>query len=198
MKINHSARHRRPRVAISAPANSALAVLAVTLALAGCVAAPPPPPAPQPTPRVTPPPPATQTTAPPPAFRDWRDAPQTVGSWFYHATPNGGIAQFSNPPSATALLSLRCDRAARTVTIARAGAAPGPLPMSVTTSTQTRPLSAAPSRAQTLEAVLPAGDRLLDAMAFSRGRFAVEVNGLPTLYLPAWSEVGRVIEDCRG
>ena len=38
---------------------------------------------------------------------------------------------------------------------------------------------------------------LLDAMAFSRGRFAIDVNGLPSLYLPAWPEVGRVIEDCR-
>jgi hypothetical protein len=34
-------------------------------------------------------------------------------------------------------------------------------------------------------------------MAYSRGRFAVEINGLPTLYLPSWAEVGRVIEDCR-
>lgn len=197
MKINRTAQHHRFGVAISTPASTTLAVLTATLVLAGCVSAPPPAPAPQPTPRVAPAPPPKQTTPPPPAFRDWRDAPQTAGSWSYSATATGGIAQFSNPPSATALLSLRCDRAARTVTIARAGAAPGPLPMSVTTSTQTRPLSASPSRAQTLEAVLPAGDRLLDAMAFSRGRFAVEVNGLPTLYLPAWSEVGRVIEDCR-
>jgi hypothetical protein len=111
MKINHSARHRRPRVAISAPANSALAVLAATLALAGCVAAPPPP-------RRRSPPagdagtPSYADNSAAPAFRDWRDAPQTVGSWFYHATPNGGVAQYSSPPSATALLSLRCDRAA--------------------------------------------------------------------------------------
>ena len=44
---------------------------------------------------------------------------------------------------------------------------------------------------------LPARDPLLDAMAFSKGRFAVEVAGLPTLYLPSWIEVSRVIEDCR-
>ena len=192
MKINRTAQHRA-----TGRTHSGLLMLATTLALAGCVSAPPPAPAPQPTPRVAPAPPPAQATPPLPAFRDWRDAPQTAGSWSYHATAMGGVAQFSNPPSATALLSLRCDRATRTVTIARAGVAPGPLPMSVTTSTQTRPLSASPSRAQTLEAVLPGGDRLLDAMAFSRGRFAVEVNGLPTLYLPAWSEVGRVIEDCR-
>ncbi|MGE5953581.1 MAG: hypothetical protein ACM308_08200 [Qipengyuania vulgaris] len=38
---------------------------------------------------------------------------------------------------------------------------------------------------------------LLDAMALTKGRFAVETPGLPTLYLPAWAEVTRVIEDCR-
>ena len=44
---------------------------------------------------------------------------------------------------------------------------------------------------------LAARDSVLDAMAFSRGRFAVETAGLPTLYLPSWPEVSRVIEDCR-
>ncbi len=43
----------------------------------------------------------------------------------------------------------------------------------------------------------PAGDPLLDAMALSKGRFAVETQGMPTLYLPSWAEVTRVIEDCR-
>ena len=48
-----------------------------------------------------------------------------------------------------------------------------------------------------LAVTLDARDPLLDAMAFSRGRFAIEVAGQPALYLPSWSEVGRVIEDCR-
>jgi hypothetical protein len=34
-------------------------------------------------------------------------------------------------------------------------------------------------------------------MAFSRGRFAIETAGLPTLYVPSWPEVSRVVEDCR-
>lgn len=45
--------------------------------------------------------------------------------------------------------------------------------------------------------VLSPRDSLLDAIALSRGRFAVEMAGLPTLYLPSWAEVSRVIEDCR-
>ena len=40
-------------------------------------------------------------------------------------------------------------------------------------------------------------DELLDAMAFSRGRFVIEQAGAPTLVVPAYPEVGRVIEDCR-
>ena len=48
-----------------------------------------------------------------------------------------------------------------------------------------------------LVADLDANAPLLDAMAITKGRFAVEVEGEETLYLPAWVEVSRVIEDCR-
>ncbi|MDX1704632.1 MAG: hypothetical protein R3235_10110, partial [Altererythrobacter ishigakiensis] len=44
---------------------------------------------------------------------------------------------------------------------------------------------------------LPANDPLLDAMAITKGRFAIEVEGMEPLYIPAWAEVTRVIEDCR-
>ena len=46
-------------------------------------------------------------------------------------------------------------------------------------------------------AELPARDPALDAIAFSRGRFALETAGLATLYLPSWPEISRVVEDCR-
>ena len=45
----------------------------------------------------------------------------------------------------------------------------------------------------TLSARLP----VLDAIAYSRGRFVIEVPGQPPSYLPAWPEVARVVEDCR-
>ena len=48
-----------------------------------------------------------------------------------------------------------------------------------------------------LRTSLGARDPLLDQMAFSKGRFAVEVAGRTPLYLPSWPEVTRVIEDCR-
>lgn len=71
--------------------------------------------------------------------------------------------------------------------------------MRIRTETTERLLTASPSSdgRPLLIVELGAQDRLLDAMAFSRGRFAVETGGLPTLYLPAWAEVTRVIEDCR-
>ena len=41
-------------------------------------------------------------------------------------------------------------------------------------------------------------DAVLDQLAYSRGRFAVEVQGQETLIVPAWAEISRVIEECRG
>ena len=66
-------------------------------------------------------------------------------------------------------------------------------------STLTRAFTATPEAGPNpqLGLALVPRDAVLDAMGFSRGRFVIEVAGLPTLYLPAWPEVGRVIEDCR-
>jgi hypothetical protein len=164
----------------------ALALLASACAAPTVVPPAPPPPQPRPAPPPPPPPPA-------PTVKDWRDAPQTTGNWRYEA----GTARFG--PGESTLFAMTCNRAGGTISLIRTGASTVALPMTVATSTQTRPLSAepAPQGQPYLITALPARDPLLDAMAFSRGRFSVEVNGLPTLYLPAWAEVGRVIEDCR-
>ena len=71
--------------------------------------------------------------------------------------------------------------------------------MIVRTESQTRSLPAVTAKGAppATETRLSANDRLLDAMALSKGRFAIEVPGTPTLYLPSWAEVTRVIEDCR-
>jgi hypothetical protein len=47
-------------------------------------------------------------------------------------------------------------------------------------------------------ATLPASDSLLDQMAFSRGRFLVSIEGGLSLVVPAWPELARVVEECRG
>lgn len=105
------------------------------------------------------------------------------------------VARYVTPAGGT-LFAMACDGAARTVTLAATGQAAGDEPMSVTTTEAQRVLTAHPV-AGGLNAALPAGDPLLDAMAFSRGRFMVELPGVPALILPSWTEVSRVTEDCR-
>jgi hypothetical protein len=189
MKIN--------RAAAFAPVFSSAQAFscAMFLLLASCsapqVVPPPPPSAPRPAPATPPPPPPAS------AFKDWRDAPQTPGNWRYEAAPGGSVVRYGSPGAT--VFAIACNRTARTVSLIRSGTSAVSLPMSIATTSEIRALFAEPARQGTaqLVATLAIQDPLLDAMAFSRGRFAVEVNGLPTLYLPAWAEMGRVVEDCR-
>jgi hypothetical protein len=117
------------------------------------------------------------------------DVPATPGDWSYA----GGLARFADH------LVLRCDRAAGAVEINRAGTVAPPVQMIVRTEAMERGIAAQPAESDPawISARVPARDPLLDAMAFSKGRFTVEVAGLPTLYVPSYPEVTRVIEDCR-
>lgn len=171
-----------------------LPILAGLVILSACAAPRKPELAPLPAP--PPRPVAIAVPAAPPA--DWRDAPITPGNWSYESGAGGSAAQFGSDAAAP-LVSLRCEQTAGRIALHRAGAAPGPLPLTITTSTLTRAFTATPEAGGTpqLSLAFAPRDAVLDAMAFSRGRFVIEVAGLPTLYLPAWPEVGRVIEDCR-
>ncbi|MCA1661027.1 MAG: hypothetical protein LC648_02210 [Novosphingobium sp.] len=119
-------------------------------------------------------------------------------AWAYRSDTAGTYASFG-PVGGAALLGLRCETATSRIVLSRAGQASGPLPINLVTTSLSRSYSAVPAgAAQPLVSVSFAPrDAILDAMAFSRGRFMVEVPGLPTLYLPAWPEAARVIEDCR-
>ncbi len=159
--------------------------------LAGCVPRAEPP---LPTPAARPiPVPTPRPVAPPapPRSADWRDWAAAPGTWRYAPDTRGGRASFG---SGTPVLTLICDRAGGTVRVMRAGVAA--TAMTVRTSTSERTL-AAQTVPGGVEAVLPASDRLLDAMGFSRGRFVVETPGAPALVVPAWAEVLRVVEECR-
>lgn len=164
-----------------------IAALALAALASGCA---PPPAVQAPKPIAShrpapPPPPAT-----PPA--NWRDAPLTPGSWEWSRTPTGSLATF-----AAGQFVVRCNTAQQSVTLLRAAAGSGgQVPMSITTTQGTRAVLANPSEG-TVAVTLPARDPVLDAMAFSRGRFAIAAPGSPTLILPSWTEVSRVIEDCR-
>ena len=171
--------------------------LALSFALAACVPAPAPTPAPTPTPASRPSPtPSPVVQAP--RYDSYLDAPQTPGDWTYRKVASGGIAQFGQPGTGPSFL-LACDRSRNEIELWRPGTASSAVQMRIHTETGIRVLSAsqAEDTSPYLVATLNARDPLLDAMAVTKGRFAVETQGLPTLYLPSWAEVTRVVEDCR-
>ena len=145
-------------------------------------------PAPAPVPAPAPAPPAT----------NWMDAPASTGEWRYRDEGARSLALFGGV-GAEAEFVMRCERANGTITLSRAGGGGAPVAMRVRTETAERVLTARTDAGASPQvyAALPASDRLFDAMALSKGRFAVEVAGAPSLYLPSWAEVTRVIEDCR-
>lgn len=168
----------------------------VALAVAGCVPQVEPPPAPAPIPQPAPTP--TSAPAPSPALTgDWRDWPLTPGDWTYRRTASGGIATFGTA-GASPSVTLACDRPTRRLTLVRAGAAIGSTSMTIVTTSQTRTVSSRADGFGGMIASFAATDALLDAIGYSRGRFLLQQAGLPTLVIPAYPEIERVTEDCRG
>jgi hypothetical protein len=173
---------------------TACALTGITL-LTSCT-----PPAPAPVP--PPPPPVRPAPAPPPLSADWRAWPVSAGDWAYRPISGGSVASFG-PAGNTPLLTFRCDKASGQISIARASGA-GPLQtpgqMTVRTSSGTLYWPAQPmvdGAAVTLTAMRATNDAGLDQIAFSRGRIAIEGPQMEPLVVPVWSEITRVIEDCR-
>ena len=175
---------------------AALPAIALSLAvtLAACVPASREP-APAPVPVVS------RTPAPPPppvqAVPDdrWMDVAATPGDWRYGVQASRSEASFWSPGGAP-MLRLRClAESGRVIVSLPESGAQAPM-VTIRTETATRTLAAMPADREMTIALDPR-DPLLDAMALSKGRFAVETGGLAPLYLPSWAEVTRVIEDCR-
>lgn len=171
---------------------SILAAASLTLVIAACVPHPRATPPVQTAPALRPSPAPAPIQAPP--LANWQDGPATDGDWSYA----DGEARFAGGISRS-LFTMRCDAQARSVLLTRQGQASAPATMTIRTESQTRTLAANLTSGPQPEVAsrIAASDRLLDAMALSKGRFAVEVPGTPTLFLPSWAEVTRVIEDCR-
>lgn len=165
--------------------------------IAGCGPVPAPAPAG--------PPPAIAARLPEPPLApapkpvgDWRDWPLTPGIWVYRQDTRGSIALFG-VPGVDAALTLRCDTAARQIYLSRKGEqAPNAAFILRTTSTVRMLASQPTGGTPTYRAVaLNPADGVLDAIAFSRGRFVLEAPDMAVLVVPAWSEIARVTEDCR-
>ena len=174
-----------------------IAALVSLIAVSACVPqqAPPPPPAPAPTP------PPVQTPTPPPVqplAEDWRDWPITAGDWVYRDDARGSIALFGAPNEAAQFL-IRCDVSRRSIFLSRAGQSAGPVSMTLRASTGLKQYTAgnAGGSPPYIATELQVMDDILDKIAFSRGRFIVEVAGTTPLAIPIYPEFTRVVEDCR-
>lgn len=156
------------------------------LAVAGCAAVPAPEAPAAPPPVAAAPPPAA---VPVPALT-WIDRALDSGAWRYDAASRtASFVQAGNPG---ALLTMTCSGGGIRLT-AGLDAAGQPLDVDLKTSAGTDRI-----RFEGGNASLPARDVRLDRIAFSRGRFALEAAGGRALTLPVQSEIGRMIEDCRG
>ncbi|QGP79132.1 hypothetical protein [Sphingobium sp. CAP-1] len=170
--------------------------------LASCVG-----PAPQrsaPAPASTPPrfvPTPTPPAQPAPVTTEWQYRPVSPGGWTYRVEAAGAVAYFGASAGfgvGNARLTLRCDRASRRVSLSRAGVGQGVMTVRTSYGATNWPATASGGVTAQLVAFRAASDAVLDQIAYSRGKFAVEAAGQDMLIVPAWAEVARVIEDCRG
>lgn len=133
----------------------------------------------------------------PAASADYSYSPFVPGAWTYRAVPGGSEATFVDTAN-TSRIIIGCGTVTRLVTISRMSAAPAAA-VSIWTSSAARELPARfDANARRIITQVAARDPLLDAMVFSRGRFAVSMPGFPALVVPAGAEVAHVVEDCRG
>jgi hypothetical protein len=118
------------------------------------------------------------------------------GTWSYRAIGGGSEADLIDA-TATVRLQIRCNRASRTVSVVRTNVPAATATLSIWTTSASRTVPARFLATKELVADLRATDPLLDAISFSRGRFATAAAGAPMVAVPAWPETTRVIEDCR-
>jgi len=178
---------------------SRFSAFALLIIAAACSSPPPAPqPAPAPAPAAAPAAPSrpviVQPTGP---WIDWTISP---GSWVYRRDARGSIALFG-VPGTDALVTLRCDQARGRIYLTRADQAGsgGSGSITIRSSSAMKQFSASATGATPpyIAAEIMPGDSILDAMAYTRGRIALEVSGQQSIAIPVWSELPRIIDDCR-
>jgi hypothetical protein len=138
--------------------------------------------------------PATSLSAQ--AAPDYTTATPVGGTWNYTQSADGSEATFVGA-TGQPQLTIRCTRSPRRVAILKPANAAAPF-ISIWTSSQSKSAAASFDPATNrLTAEFAPFDAFLDAIAFSRGRAAFSAGATPALVVPIWSEVSRVIEDCR-
>ncbi len=169
-----------------------LVILAPVAAVA-CVQPPAPTPLPRPAPPVTRPAPP-----PPPApAANWSDRAPAPGVWTYTRDGRGSIARFGQAGT-DALFTIRCEADGARIFVSRPGSVAARMTLRSTNGAKAydaRPTNGTPPY---VAAEVAARDPQLDAMAFSRGRILIALDGAGDLVMPIWPEFTRVVEDCRG
>ena len=173
----------------------ALAVIVLTTSCAAPQPTANPPVVTMPAPIEMPAPLPTQPTVQQPAGH-WTDWTIAAGAWVYRRDDRGSIALYGTP-GADALVTLRCDKARAKLFLSRASDVGGT--MMVRTSSTSKAITVQLTGGKPAYAASEIGgsDPVLDAMAFSRGRIALELSGTLNIAIPVWAEIGRVVEDCR-
>ncbi len=110
----------------------------------------------------------------------------------------GSLALYGIPGQDAHLL-IRCDRREQKIYLSRAGqlAEGNTTNMIIRTTTAAQTFAVASNGAGYASTILAPLNPHLDAMAFSRGRFLVTMDGTADMVVPSWPELTRVIEDCR-
>ncbi len=140
--------------------------------------------------------PTVATPAPTSVLPEPADPPVLPGIWTYETDARGSRALFGLA-NADAVLVIRCDRAGNRIFVSIPGN--DPATMMLRAATTSKGFTALPTGTTPvyLTAEIGPTDSILDALAFSRGRFTIAV-GARDIVVPAWPEFSRVIEDCRG
>lgn len=173
---------------------TAAAIAIVSVLAVSCVPqAPAPDPAPSPQPPVAP--------APAPAPVDpqgkWTEWPITPGDWAYRSDARGSIALFG-PAGGEAVVTLRCDTARQRIYLTRrSDQRSGSFTIRTSAKLKTASASTTAGTPPYLAIEMMPRDPVLDAISYSRGRFAIETTGERGLAIPVYPEISRVIEDCR-
>jgi hypothetical protein len=172
--------------------------LCLLAALSACSSGAPVPQAPPTAPRpvqIAPPvgqPPVAQSG-------DWIDWPIAAGDWVYRKDDRGSIALFGQP-GADALVTVRCDKQRQRIYFSRiqgGQSVSGQMTIRSSSARKDFAVGATGSTPSYIAAEITPTDSILDAMVFTRGRIAVEVPGLSSVAIPVWSEIPKIVEDCR-
>jgi hypothetical protein len=138
--------------------------------------------------------PAGQTPA-----GQWIDWPITQGDWVYRSDDRGSVALFG-PAGRDAIVTLRCDRSRARLYFSRAddaGTRGGNMSIRASSALKQFSAQSVGGTPAYIAAEIAPGDSFLDAMIYTRGRIAVEAAGQQSIAIPVWSEIAKVVEDCR-